>query len=150
MARNHFGDRRRTLPGGAIVKSGPYLGPKSILWALPRSKKCSKAWQSSHTAAKKLFLCARMPCIAISLHISCQNHGITRLPTVKLMIPGGLEPLLGPKADLTRRSDCDMGALLVSKIHLRRPCLVQNNVAKPSNPATQRPKRCSYGLECIA
>ena len=61
------------------------------LAALPRSKWFSK------TAAKKLFLCARMPCIAISLHISCQNHGTIRFPTVKLMIPGGHEPLLRPK-----------------------------------------------------
>ena len=36
-----------------------------------------------------------MLCIAISLHISCPNHGITRFPSVKLMIPGGNKQLFG-------------------------------------------------------
>ena len=59
--------------------------------------------------------------IAISWHISCQNHVITRFPIVKLMIPGGHEPLLGPKTDLTRRNDCEIGGLLWSKINVLGP-----------------------------
>ena len=83
---------------------GPKLHLGRHLWLhrwpcllLPRLKQFTKTSNSSHIAANKPFLCAPMPCIAISLHTLCSNHGIIRFPTVKLTIPGGHDLVLAPK-----------------------------------------------------
>ena len=41
--------------------------------------------------------CAPMPCIAISLQTSCENHEIIIFPIVKLTIPRGPDLILTPK-----------------------------------------------------
>ena len=73
------------------------VATSETLFAPSSLKIIGKTYYSSNIAAKKLFLCAQMPCIAISLHTLCSNHGIISFPIVKLTIPGGHDLVLAPK-----------------------------------------------------
>ena len=106
----------RTLPGGYFARPGPYWALKSTLWAPSSFKIIGKTYYSSNIAANKLVLCAQMPCITISLHTWCSNHGIITFPIAKLTIPGGHESLLAPKTEVRSRSRCTAGTFLSSQI----------------------------------
>ena len=75
----------------------PYWALKSTLWGPCSLSLMYKTSISRHKAAKGPFLCAPMPCIAISLHTLCSNNGIINFPMAKLAILGGHDFVLAPK-----------------------------------------------------
>ena len=118
---------KRRYGRGPFGRSGPYRAPTSTLWGPSSFKIIGNTHYSSNIAAIKLFLCAQMPCITISLHTWCSNHGVIRFSIVKLTLLGGQESLLAPKTEVRSSSGCTAGAFLSSKNHLVRSFLAQNN-----------------------
>ena len=119
---------RKSKPMWSKIASWTTLVGTSATLLVPSSFKIiGKTYYSSNIAANELFLCAQMPCITISLHTWCSNHGIISFPIAKLTIPGGHESLLATKTEVRSRTDWSGGPLLGTKIHPVGSFLVQNN-----------------------
>ena len=93
-----------------------------------------------------------MPCIAISLHTLCSNHGIISFPIVKLTILGGHDPALAPKIWAHVLQNCILDDTCGQIGDLLGPFLTQFNVAKTSifsHTAANEPFFCAP-KPCIA
>ena len=91
-----------------------------------------------------------MPCMAISCHTSCSNHGIIGFPYVKLTILGGQNCFTVAKMSPTRRSNSLFWTLPDLKIEHVVPLLTHNNVAIYTISGNERPKSGSYVFHCLA
>ena len=105
---------------------------------------------SSHRAANLPFLCAPMPCVAVSLHTLCSNHGVISIPIVKPTIPGGHGFVLAPKIWANVVQTCILDDTCGYIGDLLGPLLTQFNIQKQAIPATQRPTSRSCVLQCLA